>query len=240
MRFDDRVIVITGVGRKGQVGEAVARAFAERGATLALVERDESAARERADEIGADPSRRMAFGADLSDAAAARDVATRMTRALGARIDALVHLAGGFGMSGPVADSEPASWDRMFSINLLTAVNATRALLPALRDARGAIVYFASEAALPGTRTAGMSAYAAAKSAVVALMRAVSLEERTHGVRANALAPGAIRTTENLASMGAQARLIEREAVADAVLWLCGPASRAVTGQVIQLTAASE
>jgi len=237
MRFDDCVIVITGVGRKGQVGEAVAQAFAGRGAALVLVERSEQRARERAGELGAGAARAVALGADLADPSAAHEMAASLSATIGPRIDALVHLAGGFAMSGPVADSAPDDWERMLAINLRTAVNTTRVLLPALRKARGAIVYFASEAVLPGSRTAEMGAYAAAKSGVVALMRAVALEERAHGVRANALAPGTIRTAENVASMGPDARFVERDAVADAVIWLCGTGARGVTGQVIQLSA---
>ena len=67
-------------------------------------------------------------------------------------------------------------------------------------------------------------------------MRAVAQEERDSGVRSNALAPNAIRTTANLESIGASARYVEREEVADAVQFLCfSDASQAITGQVIQL-----
>jgi 3-oxoacyl-[acyl-carrier protein] reductase len=81
-----------------------------------------------------------------------------------------------------------------------------------------------------------MSAYAVSKAGVITLMRAVAQEERESGVRANALAPTAIRTAANLESMGASARYVEREEVADAVMFLCfSPAAQAITGQVIQL-----
>jgi 3-oxoacyl-[acyl-carrier protein] reductase len=138
-------------------------------------------------------------------------------------------------MLGPVGDSTSADWERMMRINLTTAYQATRALLPALRQARGSIVFFASEAALPDARVARMAAYAAAKAGVVTLMRAVAQEERDNGVRANAVAPAAIRTADNVRDMGADARYVEREDVASAVLFLCSPAARAVTGQVIRL-----
>ncbi|HYD51992.1 MAG TPA: SDR family oxidoreductase, partial [Gemmatimonadaceae bacterium] len=105
---------------------------------------------------------------------------------------------------------------------------------PLLRPG-GALVYFASVAALPGNHGATMSAYTAAKAGVIAFMRAVAEEEREAGVRANALAPSAIRTAANLASMGADARYVEREDVARVVAWLCSEESRSVTGQVVQL-----
>lgn len=232
--FDGRVIVITGVGGRGQVGEAVARAFAEAGATLALLSGSEANARSRAAEIGS--AVRIALGVDLTDAAAAHDAAARISAAIGKGVHALVALAGGFAPGAPVATSRPEHWEHMMAINVETAVNTTRAFLPALRQARGAIVYMASEAALPGSRVAGMSAYSAAKSAVLVLMRAVAEEERAHGVRANALAPGAIRTAANVGAMGVDSRFVERDAVADAVLWLSGEPARAVTGQVLHLS----
>ena len=78
-----------------------------------------------------------------------------------------------------------------------------------------------------------MAAYAASKSAVLAVMRAVAAEERTAGVRANAIAPGTIRTAKNVAAMGAGAAYVEREQVAAAVTFLCSEAARAITGQVL-------
>jgi NAD(P)-dependent dehydrogenase (short-subunit alcohol dehydrogenase family) len=104
-----------------------------------------------------------------------------------------------------------------------------------LRATKGAIVAFGSEAALPGARVGGMSAYAAAKTALLALMQSIAQEERDGGVRANALAPAAIRTARNLAEMGADTAFVTREAVADVVVWLCSDGARAVTGQVIRV-----
>ena len=80
-----------------------------------------------------------------------------------------------------------------------------------------------------------MSAYSAAKSGVVALMRAVAQEERDHGVRANALAPGAIRTAANVEAMGDKTHYIEREDVADTILFLVSDRARAISGQILQL-----
>ncbi|MDQ3520441.1 MAG: SDR family oxidoreductase, partial [Gemmatimonadota bacterium] len=141
----------------------------------------------------------------------------------------------GFAMTGPVADSDPNAWRKQFDINLTTAYVATRAFLPLLRAARGAIVFFASAAVLPGGKFANMAAYAAAKSGVLALMRAVADEERENGVRANAIAPTAVRTSANLDSMGSSVRYVEREQVADTVVYLCSDEASAVTGQVLQL-----
>jgi NAD(P)-dependent dehydrogenase (short-subunit alcohol dehydrogenase family) len=229
------LVILTGVGREGQVGEAVARAFAERGDRLALIDRTAGEVTRRAETLRGLGARVTAHPCDLTEpnavAGAMRDIAD----AHGAAAGALVHMAGGFAMSGPVADADLAVLDRMLAINLRTAYVATRAALPLLRAARGSIVYFASAAVLPGAAAPQMSAYVAAKAGVLALMRAVADEERDAGVRANAVAPSSIRTADNVRAMGDATRFVERADVAATVAWLCSDAARAVTGQVVAL-----
>lgn len=227
--------LITGVGSKGQVGEAVAAALAKRGDAVLLVSRSEDEVQARAADLTRSGFNATGYACDLSDATAVERLADRVRKEHGERLDSLVNLAGGFGLSGPLANGDPAAFDRLFRINLTTAYLTSRAFFPCVRAARGCIVFFASEAVLEGARTSGISAYAAAKSAVVALMRSVADEGREHGVRANALAPGAIRTATNETSMGTDAHYVEREDVASAVAFLCSPAARAITGQVIRL-----
>jgi NAD(P)-dependent dehydrogenase (short-subunit alcohol dehydrogenase family) len=233
MEFAGRSVVLTGVGREGQVGEAVAQAFAERGARVFLVDHTEANVRARAEALVARGLRAASLAADLTDVAATAALAERVRDATAGRVHALVHLAGGFASSGPIAESDPAVWQRQFATNATTAYLTARAFVPLLRGAKGAFVFFASEAVLAGARMANLSAYVASKSAVVALMQSIAQEERAHGVRANAVAPTSIRTTDNIAAMGADAPMVAREAVADVVLWLCSDAARAVTGQVI-------
>jgi NAD(P)-dependent dehydrogenase (short-subunit alcohol dehydrogenase family) len=233
MELAGRSVVLTGVGREGQVGEAVALAFAERGARVFLVDHSEPNVRARAEALVARGLRAASLAADLTDAAAASALAERVREATAGRLHAVVHLAGGFASSGPVAESDPAVWQRQLAMNATTAYLTARAFLPLLRSTRGAIVFFASEAVLPGARMANLVAYVASKSAVVALMQAVAQEERAAGVRANAVAPTTIRTADNVAAMGVDTPMVTREAVADVVLWLCSDASRAVTGQVV-------
>ena len=150
MELSGRSVVLTGVGREGQVGEAVARAFAERGARVYLVDRMENEARARSDALNAAGLRSAVLSADLSDPAAVEALATRVREATGGRVHALVHLAGGFAASGPVADSDPAAWTRQLTINFTTAYLTARAFLPLVRATKGAMLFFGSEAALPG------------------------------------------------------------------------------------------
>jgi NAD(P)-dependent dehydrogenase (short-subunit alcohol dehydrogenase family) len=226
------ISLVTGVGAKGQVGEAVAAALATRGDTVVIVARSDAEVQARAGELGGNV---RGFACDLSDAAAVDKLAAAVRRELGDRLDALVNLAGGFASSGPLATSDPTAFRKQLDINFTTAYQTTRAFLPMISAAGGSIVFFASESVLEGSKTSGVAAYAASKAAVVALMRSVADEGREAGVRANALAPGAIRTATNEAAMGSTARYVEREDVAAAVLFLCSPASRAVSGQLIRL-----
>jgi len=234
--FSGSTVVLTGVGGKGQVGEAVAAAFAKLGASLVLVDHSAEKVEARAADLQRDGYVAHGYGCDLTDPSAVARLVETVRANHGQDIHALVHMAGGFAMSGPVADSTLDVWNRMLSINLTTAMLTTRAFLPALRRTRGAIVLFASQAALPGGTGENMSAYTIAKTGVVVLTRAIAAEERKNGVRANALAPIAIRTAANVSSMGPNEPYVEREQVADVVTFLCSPASSAITGEIVPLS----
>lgn len=237
MPFDlaGSVAVITGVGRPGQVGEVVARAFADAGAVTCLVSRNEDAVRAQASALSTAGATAHAFACDLSDPAQTEALAARVDALAPAGVRTLVNLAGGFAGGDPVEHLGEDVWHRMFTINATTAYVCTRAFLPLLRRARGSVVFFASSAALPGASVKRMAAYAAAKGAVITVMRAVAAEERDAGIRANALAPTSIRTGDNVRSMGEDVRYITREAVANWVLWLSSPLSEPVSGEVIRL-----
>lgn len=233
MEFEGRNVMLTGIGRPGQVGEAVAQAFAERGARLLLAGHRLDEARARADALTTRGHQATAFTADLTDVSAVASLADTIRNLTGGQLHALVHIAGGFSMSGPVAESDPDEWTRLFAINGTTAYLVARAFVPQLRVTRGSLTCFASEAVLPGAPAKNRAAYTAAKSAVVALVHAVAEEERTNGVRANVVAPFTIHTADNVAAMGEKSTMVSREAVADVVCWLASDAARAVSGQII-------
>ena len=234
--FTGSTVVLTGVGNAGQVGEVVARAFADLGASTILVDRSAEKAQARAGEISRAGLLTRGYGCDLSSADDVARLVKDVAANHGDRVDALVHMAGGFGMSGPVAESTIESWNRMIAINLTTAFLTSRAFLPLVRNARGSIVFFASQAALPGANGKNMSAYAVAKGGVASLMRAIAAEERANGVRVNALAPASIRTAANESAMGGDVRYVEREEVAAAVTFLCSSAASAITGELLPLS----
>jgi 3-oxoacyl-[acyl-carrier protein] reductase len=232
-----RTVLLTGIGGAGQVGVAVARLFATRGDQTLLIARDPSTADARARELVADGLTARGYSADLSQAADVERLAREIASDHGEALDSVVHMAGGFGASGAVADSDPADLTKQLSINLWTAYHVARSFVPFLRPRRGSIVFFASESVLPGGRVGSVSAYAIAKAGVVTLTRAIAQEERGNGVRSNAIAPGAIRTGTNLEAMGADAKFVEREAVAELVAFLCSDAGASISGEVIHLAA---
>ena len=220
--LDGQVTVLTGVSRPGQVGEVVARSLAERGATVVLIDRTGVEAEARAAELRERGLRASAARADLTDRAQLDAVATAVERDFGA-INALVNIAGGFSMSGKVADSDPDAWSKQLDIGLTTAYLTTRAFLPLLRNATAPLSFSRPPRLCRVAGSPRMSAYAASKAGVIALMRSVAQEERDTGVRSNALAPTAIRTAANLETMGSAPRYVEREEVADAVYFCVFP-----------------
>lgn len=234
MRFTNANVVITGVGHAGQVGEAIAQAFAAEGAALALLDRTADAVAARASALTASGARATGYACDLTDPAEVAAVAQRIATTT-PQIDALVNVAGGFAMSGPLGKAEISGLQRQIQVNLVTAWVASNAFVPLIKDG-GAVVYFASASALPGARTANMSAYVASKAGVIGLMHAMADEGRARGIRANAVAPVAVRTADNVSAMGTNVRYVERETVANTVLFLCSSDARAITDQVFRLS----
>lgn len=231
--FAGRTALITGVGRPGQVGHAIASALGARGAHVHLAGRNRAEVDARRAELAAGGVTAVAHAVDLADPAAAAALAGEVGATTGGSLHLLVHAAGGFAASGAVADSDPELWIGQHRINATTAYLTTRACLPLLRAGRGSIIYFASAAALAGGAAGGLSAYVAAKSAVIALARAVAQEEAAAGVRANVIAPTAIRTPENVRSMGDDVRFVEMSEIVETVALLADASG--VSGEVIRL-----
>src|SRR5262245_24093471 len=137
MSFSDTLVLLTGVGQEGQVGEVVARVLAERGGRLIIVERRLEVSQARAAPLVAAGHHVGPYACDLSNAEEVVALAARVRTDHGDKLGALVNAAGGFPPFGPVSDSDPAAWQRLLAINLTTAYLVTRSFLPALRAARG-------------------------------------------------------------------------------------------------------
>jgi NAD(P)-dependent dehydrogenase (short-subunit alcohol dehydrogenase family) len=226
VRFRDRVALITGVGRAGQIGHAVALAFGRAGARIVAADVDAVGVSHRVREFQAAGIDAQPTAGDLTvPDIAALAVETAM-RHYG-RLDAVVNVAGGLTTFGPIAKATVRDFDRELAINLKTAFLVSQASVEALAASRGAIVNFASIAVLEPQSP--MAVYSAAKAAVAGLTLSLARELADRHIRVNAIAPGMARTPDNLASAGAGAQYVELEDICAAVLDLADPAS-SVTG----------
>ena len=227
--MSDRVVIVTGVGGRGQVGFAVAEAFVDQGARLVVTGRTD-AVQDHARELGDDV---VGVTADLADPDGAAKVVDAVRERWG-RLNVLVNVAGGLHVMEPVADTSPDQWQSEVDANVRTAFLMTRAALPLLRDAGGCIINFASPSGLRAT--SGMAAYNVGKAGVVSLTRSTALEEKDNGVRVNAIAPGVIDTAQNKEEMGQDAMdWVTRDEIVQAVLFLAGDAGSGVNGETIRV-----
>jgi NAD(P)-dependent dehydrogenase (short-subunit alcohol dehydrogenase family) len=216
-----KVIVIT--GGFGGLGRAAGKVAREMGATTVLIDYAPAPANT---ESGA-----IALGAvDLTNAEAANTVIKAAHDAAG-RIDALFNIAGGFAWSA-VSDAPLDTWEKMFAINTKTAVNASKAALPFLIEAKGAIVNVGANGALKAG--AGFGPYAASKQGVHKLTEAMA-EELKGKVRVNAVLPSTLDTEANREDMPKAdfSAWVKPEDLARVMLFLASDAARDVTGALI-------
>ena len=231
-----QVVVVTGVGRVGQIGHAVADGFLRAGAKLVISDRDAIGVAARAKEFSARGDVRAAAG-DLTKPDVAHWVIEQATKNFG-RVDVLVNVAGGLTSIAPMTEAGEDVIDREIAINVKTMYLVSRAAAKVMVAQRsGAIVSFASLAAL--SAKPDMAAYSAAKAGVAALTRSLALELRDHGVRVNAVAPGMVRTGDNRASVGgggANVHWVEISDIVNAVLFLSSEAAAGITGHVLPVS----
>ena len=173
-------------------------------------------------------------GVDLTDEAAMAGAAARISAELG-QLDGLVNIAGGFAWE-TVADGSVATWDRLYAMNVRTALIASRALLPMITASRGAIVNIGAAAATKAA--AGMGAYAASKSGVARLTEALAEEVKAQGVRVNAILPSILDTPANRADMPDAdfGSWVTPTQLAGVAAFLLSPAADAITGALIPVT----
>lgn len=232
--FHDKVALVTGVGRVGQIGHAVALALGRAGARLVLCDVRAVDVAARAQEFTSEGIQVRPAAGDLTQPDVARLAVETAMRHFG-RLDIVVNVAGGLTTFGPVAGTDVAAFDREIAINLKTAFLVSQAAAPELARSHGVIVNFASVAFFRPQNQ--MAAYAAAKAAVAGFTQSLALELRDQGVRVNAIAPGMVRTTDNVAAVGnAPVRWVEMRQITDGVLFLASDAADAVTGHVLPVT----
>jgi NAD(P)-dependent dehydrogenase (short-subunit alcohol dehydrogenase family) len=230
--FSGKVALVTGVGRAGQIGNAVALAFGHAGARLVACDVNAVGVTQRVREFAALGVDARPCAGDLTQpdmAALAVEVALRDF----GRLDVVVNVAGGLTTYGPIERLTVKDIDRELAINLKTTVLVSQAAIASLTATQGVIVNFASIAYFEPQSP--MAVYSAAKAAVAGFTRSLAVELADRHVRVNAVAPSMARTSDNVASAGEGAEYVEMDDLTSGVLSLAASGPDAPTGLILRI-----
>jgi NAD(P)-dependent dehydrogenase (short-subunit alcohol dehydrogenase family) len=234
--FGGKVVLVTGVGRAGQIGNAVALAFGKAGAKIVACDLNAVGVAERVREFAAQGVDARPCAGDLTQpdiAALAVEVALKHF----GRLDVVVNVAGGLTTFGPIEQITAQAIDRELAINLKTTALVSQAAIEALTRTHGSIVNFSSIAYF--NPQSPMAVYTAAKAAVAGLTRSLALELKDRQVRVNAIAPAMVRTVDNVAAAGETgAQYVEMHEITDGVMSLAAPGAT-MTGQILPISPVS-
>ncbi len=236
-RFNNKSVLVTG-GTAG-IGEAIVKAFVAEGAKVLFTGRNSEAGQALAAQSGARFLK--------SDAAVEADISAAVSATVAAfgGLDIAINNAGVEGQTGPITEQTEENYRHIFDINVLGVALAMKHQIPALlKGGGGAIVNMSSIAGLIGLP--GASLYIASKHAVAGLTKSAALEFAQHGVRINAVAPGAVQTEmmerftggsadvkAGLTAAHPMGRAGSVEEIAQAVLYLSSDAASFSTGVVL-------
>ena len=230
-RFQGQVVLVA--GGTGALGSAVARAFIQEGANVAVTYRTPREYDDLQGSVSSDRARLRGHQIDVTNEAEM----SRLAAAIDAefhRLDVLVNTAGGYSGGPKLWDIESAVLERMLDLNLRSAFVTSRSVLPILlRQDRGCIVNVAAKAAVdqPG----GAGAYVASKAAALALMHSLAMDLKGTAIRVNSVLPNIIDTAANRRDMPRAnfATWTKPEDIARVILFLCTEDARALNGTAI-------
>lgn len=241
-RFEGKVAFVTGVAGENGMGFATAKALAEEGAALGIVDISERVY-DRAKDLKAMGYKVEAYTADLTNLKRLHEIADEMLKVYG-KVDVLANVAGMalFGTDEifkSVLDVTEEEWDFSIKINLNSTLNCIKAFLPNMLNQNYGRIVNVSSVTGPLVANPGESPYCAAKAAIVGLTKALALEVGKQGVTVNAVAPGWIKTGASTESelAGGQNTGLGRpgtpDEVAQLIRFLASDESSYITGQLI-------
>jgi NAD(P)-dependent dehydrogenase (short-subunit alcohol dehydrogenase family) len=234
-----KVALVTGASRG--IGAAVARAFSQAGAAVALAARDSAALDRLSNELGG-PGRALSVPTDVSDAGQVAVLVERVVGEFGRLDVACNNAAGGGHPPTPLAEVTTEQFSSALSVNLFGVFAAMKYEIPAMGETGGgAIVNVTSTAGLQAV--GGLAAYVATKHAIEGLTRVAALDYAPRGIRVNAIAPGPV-LTDRLQEAGASAqaqvaaavplgRIGLPDEIAATVVWLCSDEAAFITGTTV-------
>src|SRR5947209_3607821 len=219
-----KVVLVTGAN--GGLGTYVTQAFLDAGATVVGTSR-------KIQQSEFNNPNFTALPAEISTREGAQTLMDQVEARFG-KLDALAHTVGGFAGGQSIADTDDATFQRMFDLNLNCVFHILRAAVPPLRKTgNGRIIAIGSRAAMePG---AGVGAFIASKAAMVSLIRTVALENNDAGLTANVILPGTMDTPTNRKAMPNAdfSKWVRPATVASLITWLAGDAGKDINGAVI-------
>jgi NAD(P)-dependent dehydrogenase (short-subunit alcohol dehydrogenase family) len=189
MEFSGKTALVTGAA--GSIGKGIAARFLEQGASVFVTDLDQAALDALCGELG---DRCHGLAADVTAPEDVRRVVQAAADRFEGRIDMLINVAGTVGMGGPVEDMDLENWERVFAVNCRGTFLFVQQVVPLMKQqGAGSIVNFSSKSGKTGS--ALMSAYSAAKAAIIGLTQALAFELAPHQIRVNCVCPGITEAT---------------------------------------------
>lgn len=236
--LENKVAII--IGASSGIGRATARLFAAHGAAVVINARGEKALDEVAAEIREAGGHVHTVAGDAGVAETHSRLAEAATDVFGG-LDIAVNNAGGVGAAKPLAEISPDEWDYVLNVNLTSAFLGARCQIPLMLRRGGGSIVFTSSFVGTSVGIPGMSAYGAAKAALMGLVKGITADYAASGVRANALLPGGVNTPmagdqaqkDWAAGLHAMKRIAQPEEIAQAALFLASPMASFVAGAAL-------